>query len=100
MQLEIDGQGFKTIESPYTLPSLGIGDHVLTFRFTDEEETRQTLEKTLVVIPRPPVINAPETVSSTQITLNGTALVGSVVDIFLAGGAVNIKATTQVEEDG
>jgi hypothetical protein len=100
VQLEIDGGGYKKVKSPYTLPSLGIGEHNLKFRFTDREETRQTLEKSIVVIPRPPIINAPQTVSSTQIALNGTALVGSTVDIFLAGGTTNQKGTATVLEDG
>lgn len=100
VQLEIDGQGFKKVSSPYTLPSLGIGQHTLTFRFTDDEETRQTLEKSLVVVPRPPIINAPQSVSTTEMTITGTALVASQVDIFLAGGTVNQKATVDVATDG
>ncbi len=100
VQLEIDGQGFREITSPYTLPSLGIGRHVLTFRFTDTEDTRQTLEKILVVVPRPPVINAPTGISTQEITLKGTALIGSTVDIFLAGGTTHLKAEAAVQADG
>lgn len=100
VQLEIDGQGFREITSPYTLPSLGIGRHVLTFRFTDREETRQTLEKILVVVPRPPVVNAPTGVSTEQITVKGTALIGSIVDIFLSGGTTHLKAEATVQADG
>ncbi|MCC7289904.1 hypothetical protein IT417_01485 [bacterium] len=100
IKLEIDGQGFKTVKSPYTLPSLGIGSHILTFRFTDKEETSQTLEKDLVVVPRPPVISAPENITKSEITIKGTALAGSTVEIFLAGDTLNFKTDAQVGADG
>lgn len=100
VKMEINGQGFKTIKSPYTLPSLGIGSHILTFKFTDKEETSQSLEKDLVVIPRPPIVNAPSKVSKSEITIGGTALAGSIVDLFISGDTLNFKGSAQVGTDG
>jgi hypothetical protein len=100
VQLEIDGQGFSKITSPHTLPSLGIGEHTLTFRFTDSEETVQNLEKSLTIVPRPPVINAPSTISSTMIVLSGKALVGSTVDLHITGETLNESAQAEVDDSG
>ncbi len=100
VKLEIDGQGYKTVKSPYTLPSLGIGKHILTFRFTDTEGTEQTLEKSITVIPRPPILQVPETVSSNKISLKGTALAGSTVNIFVSSGTKSYRESTTVETDG
>lgn len=100
VRLEIDGQGFKTVKSPYTLPSLGIGKHTLTFKFTDSEEAPQTLEKTITIIPRPPIIDAPEKLSLTEITFKGTALTASVVDLYLTSGTKSYKAAPEVSTDG
>lgn len=100
VKLEIDGGGYKAIKSPYTLPSLGVGSHVLSFKFVDKEQTTQTLEKDLVVVPRPPIISAPENITKTEITLRGTALASSTVEIFMSGGTQNFKASTNVNVDG
>lgn len=100
VQLEIDGQGYKTVTSPYTLPSLGIGKHVLTFRFTDSEETQQTLEKTLTIIPRPPIIEAPETLSQSQLVFKGTSLAVSTVDLYMTSGTKQYREQVVVNNDG
>lgn len=100
VKLDIDGQGLKAVKSPYTLPSLGIGSHILTFKFTDTEQTAQTLEKTIVIIPRPPVMNAPTTVTKSEITLKGTSLAGSTVELFISGGTQNFKGLTTTSVDG
>lgn len=100
VKLEIDGGGYKAIKSPYTLPSLGVGSHILSFKFVDKEQTSQTLEKDLVVVPRPPVINAPENITKTEVTLKGTSLASSTVEIFISGGTQNFKASTNVNVDG
>jgi len=100
VKLEIDGQGYKKVDAPYTLPSLGIGRHTLSFKFIDTEETSQTLEKVLIVIPRPPIINAPEKITSTEVTLSGTALAGSYVEIFIANGTVVSKSKIDVNTEG
>ncbi|KKR06149.1 MAG: Major sperm protein [candidate division WS6 bacterium GW2011_GWF2_39_15] len=100
VKLEIDGQGFKTIVSPYTLPSLGIGKHTIIFKFTDSEETPQILEEILTIIPRPPIIDAPEKLGATELTFKGTALAGSVVDLNLTSGTKNYKGAPEVKSDG
>lgn len=100
VKLEIDGQGYKTILSPYTLPSLGIGDHVLSFKFVDKEETAQTLEENIVIIPRPPVINAPTEITLSKISLSGTAVAGSTVELFISGETINHKKEATVTSEG
>ncbi|HRI06020.1 MAG TPA: hypothetical protein PLV59_03700 [Candidatus Dojkabacteria bacterium] len=100
VKLEIDGQGFKKVSSPYTLPSLGIGKHILTFKFTDSEETEQTLEETITIIPRPAIIDAPEKITTTELSFKGTALAASIVDLYLSSGTKHYKAAPDVNNDG
>lgn len=100
VKLEIDGQGYRTVKSPYSLPSLGIGKHTLTFKFTDTEGTEQTLEKSITVIPRPPILQVPETVNSTKISIKGTALASSTVNIFLSSGTKSYRESVTVDTNG
>jgi hypothetical protein len=97
--LEIDAQGFNQISSPYTLPSLGLGKHILTFKFTDNQDTEQIVEKTFTVIPRAPVINPPK-ISENQVTVTGTAIPSSKVNIFLSKDTFNKQVLTDVDEAG
>ena len=99
VSLETDAQGFKKITSPYTLPSLGLGKHILTFKFSDEEDTEQILERSFTIIPRPPVLNPP-TIVNNEITVSGTAISNSTVDLFLTKDLSNQKALTEVSENG
>jgi hypothetical protein len=99
VQLEIDGQGFKKIESPYTLPSLGLGRHTLIFKFTDKEETQKTLERSLTIIPRAPIIKPPE-INGEDIKVNGTAMPNSEVNLFLTNKTINKEGTTNVTPEG
>ncbi|GAB4158774.1 MAG: hypothetical protein Fur003_2570 [Candidatus Dojkabacteria bacterium] len=98
--LELDGQKAKKITSPYLLPSLAIGDHKLVFKFTDKEDTAQELIKTLVVVPRVPLINPPESVDSNIISLTGTGLAGSKLELFLTGATDVYTAKVDVAENG
>jgi hypothetical protein len=100
VKVEIDGQGFKTVKSPYSLPSLGIGSHLLSFRFTDTQQTTQTLDKTIVIIPRPPVVSAPTTISKSKVSLTGTSLAGSTVELFLVGDTINMRSSTVANAEG
>ncbi len=99
VSLEIDGQGFREISSPYTLPSLGLGKHILTFKFSDEQETEQILEKSLTIIPRPPLLNPP-TISENEIIISGTAIASSKIDLFLTRDIYHEKALTETNQDG
>jgi hypothetical protein len=97
--LEIDAQGFNPITSPYTLPSLGLGRHILTFKFTDNQETEQTIEKTFTIIPRAPILNPP-TISQNKVTVTGTAIQNSKIDLFLSKDTFNTQALVDVDETG
>jgi len=97
--LEIDGQDFEKITSPYTLPSLSLGRHILTFKFTDKEKTEQTFEKIITIIPRPAVLNPPSVVDN-EIKISGTAMANSEVEIFLSRDISNQKALAEVNEEG
>jgi len=98
MQLSIDKKGFETIQSPHTLPALSIGDHLLTFKFKDEYDVTQTIDKELIVIPRAPVINTP-LITGNEITFSGSALAGAEVTLLLTSNQKMITQKTEVDSD-
>lgn len=100
IQLKIDAQDYSAIESPYILPSLAIGSHKLTFKFTDGEEVEQEIEKTLIIVPRAPVINPPEDLQDNKLTLNGTSISLSSVKIFLTGATKSFTAEVETNTSG
>ena len=83
VQLEIDGQSFQDIVSPYSLPALSIGKHELRFKFVDKYGATQILENDIVVIPRPPIINSPTT-NEESLIISGTGLSNSEIVLILA----------------
>lgn len=85
VQLEIDSKSFVTIKSPYTLPALSIGDHVLKFKFVDNLGTTQLLEKTVIVLPRAPIISAP-TIDKSSVLVYGTGLANSEIILVMSSG--------------
>ena len=85
VELEIDEGGFEQITSPYTLPALSIGQHDLRFRFVDKYGSTQTLEKGLIVIPRPPIMNSPF-FEDGFLKLSGTGLSNSDLVLILSSG--------------
>jgi len=97
--LEIDGQGFEEIVSPYTLPSLSLGKHILTFKFADAQDTEQILERNITIIPRPPIINPPQVIDN-KIILSGTSISNGKVELFLTRDISNQKALVEVNENG
>lgn len=98
--IKIDGTSELRIQSPYILPSLGVGDHKLEIRFTDKQGATQILEKYLVVIPRPPVIKAPDTRTTSEISFTGTALANAKISILLTGESETYSADVESDEDG
>jgi len=99
IQLSVDKNGFETIQSPHTLPALSIGDHLLTFKFTDEYDVTQSIDKELVVIPRAPVINTPLTTEN-EITFTGSALAGAEITLILTSNQKMITKKVEVDSDG
>jgi hypothetical protein len=93
--LQVDGKEYKQITSPYTLPTLGIGLHVINFRFYDKVETQQILERNFVVIPRAPQIKPP-VVNGGNVTLSGTSIAASQVEIIVFNDLdrINLTATS------
>ncbi len=85
VELEIDEGGFEQISSPYTLPALSIGQHELRFRFTDKYGSTQILEKEIIVIPRPPIMNSPF-FEEGSLKLSGTGLPNSDLVLILSSG--------------
>ncbi len=85
VELEIDEGGFEQISSPYTLPALSIGQHELRFRFTDKYGSTQILEKEIIVIPRPPIMNSPF-FEEGSLKLSGTGLSNSDLVLILSSG--------------
>lgn len=99
VQLEIDGDRYVEIDSPYTLPALGIGNHILKFKYTDEEGATQTLEKQLIIIPRAPILNSP-VIEENSVTLSGTGLANAELLLTISSGAKTYQYTTDIPENG
>ncbi|KUK67121.1 MAG: transmembrane(s)protein [candidate division WS6 bacterium 36_33] len=94
VELEIDEGGFEQISSPYTLPALSIGQHELRFKFVDKYGSTQTLEKGLIVIPRPPIMNSPF-FEEGLLKLSGTGLSNSDLVLILSSGKnISVEETT------
>jgi len=99
IQLEIDSDRFVEIESPYTLPALGIGDHTLKFQYTDNEGATQTLEQTIIILPRPPIFNSP-VIDDTSITLTGTGLANAELLLSISTGTKTYQYDLDIPENG
>lgn len=99
VQLEIDSKSFVTIKSPYTLPALSIGDHILKFKFVDNVGTTQLLEKTLIVLPRAPIISAP-TISDSSVLVYGTGLANSEIILVMSSGLNLFLKQSTIDGEG
>ena len=97
--LSIDGAEEKEIRSPYELPSLGIGDHTLRVRFTDDTDTERTYEDTIVILPRPPQIDTP-TVEDNALIVTGTGLPASKLNLFVSGADRSFRESVKVTDQG
>jgi hypothetical protein len=99
VELDIDESGYKDINSPYSLPSLSIGKHRLKFRFVDSIGATKLLTYDLVIIPRPPILKAPEFTDSNLI-LSGTGLASSEVLLTVSVGASNYTQIADIDSEG
>jgi len=99
VQLEIDSKSFVDIKSPYTLPALSIGEHILKFKFVDNVGTTQLLEKTLIVLPRAPIISAP-IITDSSVEVYGTGLANSEILLIISSGLNLSTKQTTINEDG
>jgi hypothetical protein len=99
VELDVDESGYQDINSPYSLPSLNIGNHHLKFRFIDSVGATKVLEYDIVIIPRPPVIKAPE-FSENNLLLSGTGLANSEVVLTVSVGANNYTQIADIDSDG
>ncbi|HRY22231.1 MAG TPA: hypothetical protein P5311_00475 [Candidatus Dojkabacteria bacterium] len=99
VELEIDEGEFEPISSPYTLPALSIGQHELRFRFVDKYGSTQILEKEIIVIPRPPIMNSPF-FEEGFLKLSGTGLSNSDLVLILSSGKnISVEETT-IDNEG
>ncbi len=99
IQLEIDAKSFQDISSPYPLPALSIGQHALRFKFVDKYGSTQILEKDIVIIPRPPIINSP-TFDNTLLTISGTGLSNSELILILSSSRNIITREVDIDGEG
>jgi hypothetical protein len=99
IELEIDEKGFDQISSPYTLPALSIGQHELRFRFIDKYGSTQILEKEIIVIPRPPIMNSP-LFEVGALKLSGTGLSDSDLVLILSSGKNIAVEETAIDTQG
>ena len=99
VQLEIDEKGFELIRSPYSLPALRIGIHTLTFKFVDSLGSTQIVEKEIIVIPRPPIINSPSFGEESMI-ISGTGLADSQLILILSSSKNLDTFQTEINKEG
>ena len=99
VELDIDESGYKDITSPYSFPSLSIGRHRLKFRFVDSIGATKVLEYNIVIIPRPPIIKAPQ-FSDNNLLLSGTGLANSEVVLTISVGADYYTQISEIDEEG
>ena len=99
VQLEIDGKSFQDIKSPYTLPALSIGKHELRFKFVDKYGSTQILEKEIIIVPRPPIINSP-TFDDTSLIVSGTGLSNSEINLILSSSKKIFTLKDEIDQDG
>lgn len=99
VQLEIDSKGFVDITSPYSFPALSIGKHTLEFKYQDANAATQVYSTSIIIIPRPPILNTP-VIASETVTLSGTGLANSEIIIMLSSGTVVLDKTALVDGDG
>ena len=99
VQLEIDEKGFELIRSPYSLPALRIGIHTLTFKFVDSLGSTQIVEKEIIVIPRPPIINSPSFGEESMI-ISGTGLADSQLILILSSSKNLDTFETEINKEG
>lgn len=99
VEIDIDESGYKEINSPYSLPSLRIGEHTLKFRFVDSIGATKVLEYDIVIIPRPPLVKAPN-FNEGNLSLSGTGLANSEVVLTVSVGATNYTQIADIDGDG
>jgi hypothetical protein len=99
VELDIDENGYKEINSPYSLPSLSIGEHHLKFRFVDSLGATKVLEYDMVIIPRPPIVKAPQ-FSEKNLLISGTGLANSEVVLTVSIGANNYTQIANIDGKG
>ncbi len=99
VQLEIDDEKYVEITSPYTFPALSIGQHHLSFKFTDKDGAVQELEYDLSILPRPPIIKTPS-FDDSVIHLAGTGLANSEVILFLSSNTNSYPQVVEVDGEG
>ncbi|MCD4811706.1 hypothetical protein K8R14_03840 [bacterium] len=99
VELDIDEKGFEDITSPYSLPSLGIGEHHLKFRFVDSLGSTKLLEYDTIIIPRPPIVKAP-TFENNTLHISGTGFANSEVIVTLSVNASNFVEITAIDSEG
>lgn len=99
VQIKIGDDPFEQARSPYTLPALSIGRHDIQFRFIDKYGSTQILDKDIVVIPRPPIINTP-IFEEEFLNIRGSGLANSELVLILASNRnITVKETT-IDENG
>lgn len=99
IQLEIDSKGFVDVTSPYSFPALSIGKHTLEFKYKDENAATQIYSTSIIIIPRPPILNTP-TISADAIVVSGTGLANSEIIIMLSSGTNVSTQTGTIDGDG
>jgi hypothetical protein len=101
VEIQVDGEGFAPAMSPFSLPALSVGEHILNFRFVDDDGVTQNLEETVVVIPRSPVWAEDQRVEFTadeQVSISGTALPNSRVVLLISSTLVS--QVTDADSEG
>ena len=99
VEIDLDDKGFEQITSPFSLPALSIGLHTLRFKFTDKYDSIQTIEKEVIVIPRPPIINTPS-ITNDYLKISGLGLANSDLFLILSSSRDTSYMETNIDKDG
>lgn len=99
VEIRIDNGEFQQISSPYNLPALSIGQHQIEFRFVDRFDSTQTLERSIIIIPRPPIISSP-IFEEDFLEIGGTGLADSELILILSSERNILVEETRIDREG
>lgn len=99
VEIRIGDGDFQQIGSPYNLPALSIGHHQIEFRFVDRFDSTQTLERSIIIIPRPPIISSP-IFEEDFLEIGGTGLADSELILILSSERNILVEETEIDREG
>lgn len=103
IDLSIDKSEYKSINSPYQLPTLSIGKHQLDIKYLDNSEITQAFTLFISVIPREPRFDTAQKLifkKDESVEIKGSGIPNGTLDIWFVSGSDLIMKTANVDTDG